>query len=329
MKNCETELKFAVQPQAITAAIACLTQLPHQHFRPVRLTNIYFETPTNTLRQWDMGLRIRGCDLNYEMTLKGAGKDIGGLFQRPEFNVFLDKPKLDINLFTKDVWPDECVIADLQSQLQPLFRTDFAREKWLITYNNSEIEAVLDQGEIAVDKANGEKSCLPICEFELELKSGALSDLLAVAKKFVGLAGLRLASQSKAARGYYLIQGSPQATLPTLYQQLDSSLSLYTQLALIMQQWQALEEAWLMGLNEAPQFIVMTLDLLETLLTENRNSVPDFVQNIALSELISAIANSESHADVLCFSALWLESKLNFTQWMVALSLLEEKCLPH
>ena len=51
MSDYETELKFAVKPEAITAVIAALTAFPHQHFRAVRLTNSYFETADDTLRQ--------------------------------------------------------------------------------------------------------------------------------------------------------------------------------------------------------------------------------------------------------------------------------------
>ncbi len=46
---------------------------------PSQLLNIYFETPDNWLRRHDMGLRIRGENGRYEMTMKIAGRVTGGL----------------------------------------------------------------------------------------------------------------------------------------------------------------------------------------------------------------------------------------------------------
>ena len=83
----EIELKFIATPQAAEKLGETLAAWPHQHFAARELTNIYFETDDNQLRRWDMGLRIRGVDQRYEMTLKAAGKTVGGLHQRPEYNV--------------------------------------------------------------------------------------------------------------------------------------------------------------------------------------------------------------------------------------------------
>lgn len=80
-----------------------------------------------------MGLRIRGENGHYEMTMKIAGRVTGGLHQRPEFNVALDAPELDLALFPTEVWPDGKLPAELASQVQPLFSTDFSvRNGWLM-----------------------------------------------------------------------------------------------------------------------------------------------------------------------------------------------------
>lgn len=70
----EIELKFIATPQAAGKLAELLSTLPHQHQAARELTNIYFETDDNQLRRWDMGLRIRGVDQRYEMTLKAAGR---------------------------------------------------------------------------------------------------------------------------------------------------------------------------------------------------------------------------------------------------------------
>src|SRR5690606_27302277 len=121
----EIELKFIATPQAVAALPAQMAAWPHQHSAPQRLTNIYFESADNFLRRHDMGLRIRGFDDRYEMTLKTAGTVVGGLHQRPEYNVAIATPELALSQLPADIWPQGCDVAALQQQLQPLFRTDF------------------------------------------------------------------------------------------------------------------------------------------------------------------------------------------------------------
>ena len=144
----EIELKFIATPAAIAELPAQLARFNSEHTAPSKLTNIYFETAENYLRSHDIGLRIRGFDDQYEMTIKTGGKVLAGLHQRPEYNVELKKPVLKLSAFPKDIWPEGCKPAALQKELAPLFRTDFTREKWVITYGESEIELGLDQGEV-------------------------------------------------------------------------------------------------------------------------------------------------------------------------------------
>ncbi len=66
----EIELKFIASAQAAAGLSAQLAAWPHQHTAPQKLTNIYYETADNFLRRHDIGLRIRGCNQQYEMTIK-------------------------------------------------------------------------------------------------------------------------------------------------------------------------------------------------------------------------------------------------------------------
>ncbi|RCK89001.1 CYTH domain-containing protein, partial [Klebsiella pneumoniae] len=127
-----------------------------------QLLNIYYETADNWLRRHDMGLRIRGDQGRYEMTLKIAGRVVGGLHQRPEYNIPLDKPELALERLPAEVWPQGELPAALAEHVQPLFSTDFARERWVIQEGKSEIEIALDRGEV---KAGEHQE--PICELEL------------------------------------------------------------------------------------------------------------------------------------------------------------------
>jgi triphosphatase len=156
------------------------------------LLNIYYETADNWLRRHDMGLRIRGFDGQYEMTMKIAGRVVGGLHQRPEYNIALDKPELDLARFPQEVWPDGALPEDLRAQTQPLFSTDFYREKWLVNVGESRIEIGLDLGEVKAGEL-----AEPICELELELLSGDPADILKLARQLVTQSGLRQGSLSR------------------------------------------------------------------------------------------------------------------------------------
>ncbi|MGL4860891.1 MAG: inorganic triphosphatase, partial [Enterobacteriaceae bacterium] len=206
----EIELKFMLLPTAIDAVTAHLAAQAQQGAKRRHLDNRYYETTDNTLRRQGMGLRIRGCDQQYEMTLKCEGDSLGGLSQRPEYNVQLTQPSLDLTLLPVEIWRLECDIHQLQQRLQPLFSTDFVRESYLIPYGNSTIEAALDQGHICA----GQRS-EPLLELELELLQGSGPDLLAFAWQLHTLTGLRMATRSKAARGYALAAGADiRASVP-------------------------------------------------------------------------------------------------------------------
>ncbi|MFT6898137.1 MAG: triphosphatase, partial [Paraglaciecola sp.] len=66
---------------------------------PLELVNFYYDTPDRQLRRADMGLRIRGCNQVFEQTIKTRGSSVGGLHQRPEYNVPLSQPVLDLKGF--------------------------------------------------------------------------------------------------------------------------------------------------------------------------------------------------------------------------------------
>lgn len=134
-----------------------------------------------------MGLRIRGFGDRYEMTLKTAGQTVGGLHQRPEYNVPLTQPELDIQRLPGEIWPAGTDVAALQQQLNVLFSSHFVREKWVVTYLQSEIEVAFDNGTVSAGALNQ-----PLMEIELELKSGHRDDLLAFADELATLDGLRL-----------------------------------------------------------------------------------------------------------------------------------------
>ncbi|MDX2370165.1 MAG: CYTH domain-containing protein [Colwellia sp.] len=166
-----------------------------------QLSNNYFDNRDLALRKMDIGLRIRGVDQKYEQTVKTAGKVVGCLHQRPEYNVALEGNHLDLLLFPEHIWPEHVDIVKLQKSLQVIFYTDFSRQTWLITQASSVIELALDRGEIFTSP-NVEK--LAINELEIELVSGEEQALFTLAEQLMTIIQMKPGKLSKAARGYAL-----------------------------------------------------------------------------------------------------------------------------
>ncbi|AYN27646.1 inorganic triphosphatase [Buttiauxella sp. 3AFRM03] len=315
----EIELKFIVNPAELDSIRNTLNSLESQHSEPRQLLNIYYETADNQLRRHDMGLRIRGDNGHYEMTMKIAGRVIGGLHQRPEYNVELTSPELALALFPAEVWPEGISPDEIQSQLNPLFSTDFAREKWVVTHGNSRIELALDLGEV---KAGEQVE--PLCELELELLEGETADVLAFAKQLVAQPGIRQGSLSKAARGYHLAQGNVDCEIKpltvlrvppkaTVEQGLEGSLEL------ALSHWQYHEELWLRGNGKAKAQVLEAVGLVRHALALFGGIVPRKAST-ELRELLAtyeAMLPQELKATELAFSEQSSQAKLALTEWLV------------
>ncbi|SFN05559.1 triphosphatase [Izhakiella capsodis] len=317
----EIEVKFIANDAAVLNVPLWLAAWPHQHHEGVKLTNIYFETVDHQLRRWDMGLRIRGFGDSYEMTLKAKGDSIGGLHQRAEYNVPLSQPRLELSLFPGDIWPENTDVMALQQQLNPLFSTHFVREKWVISYQQSEIEVALDRGEVVA----GDLSEV-LHEIELELKHGERKDLMAFAAELARYDGLRLGSLSKAARGYALAQGNPEYSLRPLpllavknKARVEEGMQAALQLGLA--QWQYHEELWLRGDPEALVEIKKALSLVREALALFGALVPRKASaglRQQLTVLENILCDTPLTASDICFSAAWLQPQIALTDWLVS-----------
>lgn len=315
----ETELKFIILPQAVLNLVTQVTMLPHQYIPVLSLRNIYFDTETYQLRDWGMGLRIRRCGEQIEMTIKTVGQVIGGLHQRAEYNVNLSLPELDIQRFPADIWPAGCDIAALQHQLRPCFSTCFRRERWLIQYRQSRIEVALDQGEIISGALSD-----PLHEIELELKSGHSEDLLLLASELAGTGGVRQGRLSKAARGYALLQGNPQQQprlLPLMRLPARATVEqgMSEAFKLALEQWQYHEEMWLCGDKTAIREVLDALMAVRQLFTLFGSLIPRKASSELrqhLSELQQILTTHEPDANVVCFSPCWLQIQLRVTHWL-------------
>ena len=225
MEN-EIELKIMLEAQNIVPITQWLAMQKVLDESEMALGNTYFDTPEQYFALNQMGFRVRSKNQHYEMTLKTKGEIVGGLHIRPEYSLPLENEKPDfkrlISHFNLQIEQAEQISANLQ----PTFSTDFLRHQWLIEINQSQIEVVLDQGEVK-NPFGSEK----ICELEFELKTGALADIFQLIEQMPKLDGMWLSSLSKAQRGY--IVGRPERFKQEILQvlQKEKNYTLEQQLA--------------------------------------------------------------------------------------------------
>ncbi|MGM3174692.1 inorganic triphosphatase [Dickeya lacustris] len=320
----EIELKFIVHPNAVDEVRERLkawrNEAGHSNALHSRqLANIYYETPDGYLRQHEIGLRVRGENGRYEMTVKTAGRVVGGLHQHPEYNVALSSAQLDIRQLPGEIWPEGCDIDALAQALHPLFSTDFQREAWVVSWHQSLIEVAFDRGEIRA--GDGVE---PLCELELELKNGRIEDLLAFARELADIGGLRQGSLSKAARGYHLAKGNlPRQCRELGFLPVEPKMTLDQGIAAALEyalgHWQYHEELWARGDGEARVQLLEASAMMRELLLLVGGVVPRKVTSefrAALGHLEERIERTQQ-ADELCYEAEFLQGKLILTSWLV------------
>lgn len=316
----EIELKFIVHPEAVSSLAERVAGSGGAHTAPKRLVNIYFETSGLDLRHHGIGLRIRDNDGQYEMTAKTAGKVTSGLHQHPEYNIPMPEPKPDLTLLPADIWPAGTNIDQLQQALVPWFRTDYQREKWLVTYQASQIEVAFDQGAVTAGELSE-----PICELELELLQGITADLLSFAKSLTAAGGLRMGSLSKAARGYHLADGNPAfepRALPLLRPAAKATVEqgFSAALSLALEHWQYHEELWLNNNAAAREAILVAINLIREIFVVMGSLIPRKATadlRSQLAELAPRIAQHDSDPQTLCYDAAYLQCKLSLTSWLI------------
>jgi len=168
------------------------------------LQNVYFDTDNRLLREMDMGLRVRSCDGRSVQTIKTAGRVIGGLHQRPEYNEPIDGASPELARFNEKIWPKDCDIKKLEEALLPIFSTDFIRQTWLVEMDDDTlIEVAYDRGFIETMQGK-----IDISEVELELIKGDEKKLFVFGHKIAELPEVRLGNVSKAQRGYMLMNNA-------------------------------------------------------------------------------------------------------------------------
>lgn len=237
----EVELKLSL-PEYAVADFFALAQQADQPLGvpqgpPLLLDNQYFDTDDLALNRSHAALRIRKSQHGFKQTLKNKGQAIAGLHQRGEWEYDILDANIDWSLFPAELNIDPC----LKDAIKPVFKTDFTRHVWIKSFGDSEIELVLDQGQIHNDR----KNC-NLCEVELELKQGKAEDLFKFARQLAGQLPLVPCDINKAERGYGLESRVSFYHAPEFIigdkSQFDSNVFLQDALTRINRHWDAFSQ---------------------------------------------------------------------------------------
>lgn len=197
----EIELKLQLSPKSARKLIAHTT-LSGIAPQKQRLLNTYYDTPDLSLHDRRIALRFRQKGWQWLLTVKSAEPASGGLALRSEWETAATPGCFDFSHVDNAELRE---FLEIRSEhLVPVFTTHFKRQIWHVPFGDSLIELAIDRGHI---ESGGKR--LPICEVELELLSGQVSDIFGLTRHLQGQIDLVPAIASKAERGYQLFADQP------------------------------------------------------------------------------------------------------------------------
>jgi len=214
----EVELKFQV-PQGKRKALESAVAGP-QPVRRIRLQAAYFDTPGSVLAQSGMALRLRKEGRIWVQTLKAVLPD-GAHMTRAEHNVTRAEIGTAIPAIDPQLHADTPVGAALlkvlkgrkahaDGPLQQVMATDIWRRARTVRVAGGTVELAFDAGVITAGPADAPRR-QPVCELEIELKSGQPQAVVSAAGRWVARHGLWLDTRSKAEMGQLLWRDVPMA----------------------------------------------------------------------------------------------------------------------
>lgn len=204
----EIELKLRVAPEHAIGVWRTLAKYPHS--RPVtrKLFSAYYDTPGHKLAGHGVALRLRREGRHWIQTIKGGGSAAGGLHQRLEHQTAVPAQLPYLPALVEAGFGDLVAKPGVRESVGVVFVTDFRRTSTILSPTpESRVEVSLDRGEIIAAEKR-----LPICEIELELKSGPVQGLFDLALEIASVLPVRLENRSKAQRGHELaleVQATP------------------------------------------------------------------------------------------------------------------------
>lgn len=200
----EIELKLALPEGAQRHFLRHPLLRQAAHKQTYRLTNLYYDTPVQALRERGIALRLRAQGKFWLQSVKCAGNRAGGLSARPEWETPYGG-HFDFAAIDDENVRDWLARPKIAGRIAPVFETNFQRIAWTFELlRGTRIELALDRGWIA---AGGQREA--ISEVEIELLEGDPAELFALARTLAERVPLVLAPLSKADRGYQLFRQEP------------------------------------------------------------------------------------------------------------------------
>ncbi len=202
----EVELKLRIPPEALSRLMRhrLLRRLGGGGGVQRRLVSTYFDTPDFELMRARIALRVRKIGKRRIQTVKCAPTVEDGVRSRREWEreVVADTPMLK---GVGDKPLRKLLGGDrVRDRLAPQFVTDFRRRTFPLKLRDSSIELAVDVGEIKAARGT-----MPICEAELELKSGSIAGVYEIARELQESIGCTVESLTKAERGFALATQRP------------------------------------------------------------------------------------------------------------------------
>ena len=205
----ETELKLQIDPRHIVRLRG------HPLFKRAtrrlsrKLYSVYYDTPDLDLWRAGVTLRLRRSSGRWVQTIKGGGTVAAGLHQRHEFETGSTAPVPDFSAIGDHELAAHFASPQLRAHLKPMIVTEFTRvSSMLAPAPGIAIEASIDRGIIKSGAATE-----PVCELELEVKTGPAWRAYQVAMQLLKAVPLLVEDRSKAERGVALHLGTRCAPL--------------------------------------------------------------------------------------------------------------------
>ena len=196
----EIELKLLAEPEQLTALIDSPPIVAHAHNKGTArlLTDTYYDTPAGALRSAGTTLRVRQFGKRFVQTVKMASAEASIPLRRGEWESPVVGMAPDLRVLTPLMSMD-LQDALARDPLQPIFTTELRRRLRTLTLPSGTVEVAFDTGVIK----SGERTA-PICEMEIEIKSGSPAALYDLALLISEYAAVRPTTRSKADRGFDL-----------------------------------------------------------------------------------------------------------------------------
>lgn len=190
-------IEFEVKFRATDAQLSAIRNAYPETEETFQMATTYYDTPDGSLAARWYTLRHRQENHRHVCTLKVPVDEIG----RGEFEV--DCPRIE------DALEELCKLSGipelpdlLSSGLVPVCGAKFTRIAKTLTVDNTTLELALDTGVLI----GGDRE-IPLCEAEVELKSGDQITALAFAGMLAAKYGLQPEKKSKFRRALALAKG--------------------------------------------------------------------------------------------------------------------------